>query len=92
MVKLSADGSKLLCGTYLGGSLNEAAWNLAVDASGNATIVGNTFSTNFPTTANAMQYSALTKRCVNILRTRATARRKWSAYSPMLLKVWRTRL
>ena len=57
VVKLTPDGSKLVYGTYIGGSLNEAAWNLTVDSAGNATIVGNTFSTNFPTTPTAISQS-----------------------------------
>jgi uncharacterized protein (TIGR03437 family) len=54
VVKLSPDGSKILYGTYIGGSMNDGAWGMAVDGSGNVTVVGDTISTDFPTTANAI--------------------------------------
>jgi uncharacterized protein (TIGR03437 family) len=54
VVKLSPDGGKLLYGTYIGGSMNDGAWAIAIDAAGNATVAGETLSTDFPTTANAI--------------------------------------
>jgi len=48
VLKLSADGQKLLYSTYLGGSLNDAArGGLEVDAEGNAYVVGMTESPDF---------------------------------------------
>jgi hypothetical protein len=48
VLKLSANGRKLLYSTYLGGSLNEAArGGLEVDAEGNAYVVGTTRSPDF---------------------------------------------
>src|SRR5207244_1840388 len=41
--------------TYLGGSRNDTAYGIAVDASGNAYVAGITDSTDFPTTAGAFQ-------------------------------------
>ncbi len=41
--------------TYLGGSDFDVGNGIAVDSSGNAYITGFTFSTNFPTTANAFK-------------------------------------
>ena len=41
--------------TYLGGSLSDGANGIAVDSSGNAYVVGTTFSTNFPVTTGAFQ-------------------------------------
>jgi alpha-tubulin suppressor-like RCC1 family protein len=38
--------------TYLGGSADDAAYAIAVDAAGNAYVTGVTDSTNFPTTSN----------------------------------------
>lgn len=48
VVKLNPSGSQLLYSTYLGGTQNEMAWGIAVDASGVATVAGCTQSTNFP--------------------------------------------
>jgi hypothetical protein len=55
VVKLSADGSKLLYASYLGGRDDDVGTGVAVDASGQAYVTGETFSTDFPTTANALQ-------------------------------------
>jgi len=52
--KLNAAGSALIYSTYLGGGDIEESDGIAVDASGNAYVVGSTQSTNFPT-ANALQ-------------------------------------
>lgn len=46
--------------TYLGGSGQEIANDLAVDAAGNSYIVGKTYSANFPKTAGSYQNSAAT--------------------------------
>lgn len=46
--KLSADGSHLLYGTYLGGTADDHGAAIAVDASGSAYVTGSTYSTNFP--------------------------------------------
>lgn len=51
---LAADGSALQYSTYLGGSGRDYGDNLAVDAAGNAYVVGWTESTDFPT-VNAVQ-------------------------------------
>ncbi|MFL6337244.1 MAG: SBBP repeat-containing protein [Pyrinomonadaceae bacterium] len=56
VAKLSADGATLLWATYYGGSGNEDARGLAVDAGGNAYITGITDSLNLPA-VNAFQPS-----------------------------------
>ena len=53
--KLNATGSALIYSTYLGGSNGSEASSLAVDASGNTYVTGWTASSNFPTTAGAIQ-------------------------------------
>ena len=47
--KLNAAGSTLLFSTYLGGSLTDNGFRIAVDSSGYAYVTGNTSSTDFPT-------------------------------------------
>ncbi len=53
--KLNPAGSTLIYSTYLGGSHMEGGAGIAVDASGNAYITGDTNSSNFPTTPGAFQ-------------------------------------
>jgi len=47
-------GSTLLFSTYLGGTGDEAANDLALDSSGNIYVAGDTFSTDFPITTSAL--------------------------------------
>ena len=53
--KLNASGSTLVYATYLGGSGQDKGAGIAVDGSGNAYVTGYTVSTDFPTTAGALQ-------------------------------------
>lgn len=46
--KLNTAGSALAYSTYLGGSMADSAHGVGVDASGNAVVVGNTLSNNYP--------------------------------------------
>ena len=57
VTKLDPTGSFLVYSTYLGGVSNDYGNGIAVDAAGNAFIVGQTFSSNFPVTAGAFQTS-----------------------------------
>lgn len=54
---LNAAGSALIFSTYLGGTGDEAGQGIAVDSSGNAYVVGGTFSTDLPATPGAFQTS-----------------------------------
>ena len=55
VAKLDPTGSKLLYSTYLGGSALDAGLAIAVDSAGAAYVAGGTQSTDFPTTAGALQ-------------------------------------
>jgi hypothetical protein len=55
VAKLSASGSALVYSSYLGGTDQETANGIAVDATGNAYVTAYTQSADFPTTAGAFQ-------------------------------------
>lgn len=55
VTKLNASGTSLAYSTLLGGFDNDSGFGIAVDASGNAYVTGQTASTDFPTTALAFQ-------------------------------------
>jgi hypothetical protein len=55
VTKLNATGSALVYSTYLGGTVDDQGFGIAVDGPGNAYVVGMTNSPTFPTTANAAQ-------------------------------------
>ncbi len=54
---LNASGSSLLYSTFLGGSRDEEGNGIVLDNSGGILIVGDTNSTDFPTTSNALDTS-----------------------------------
>ncbi len=53
VTKLSADGSHLVYSTFIGGTGSEFGRGIAVDTSGCAYIIGDTSSSDFPTTPGA---------------------------------------
>jgi hypothetical protein len=55
VTKLDATGSNLIYSTYLGGSMDEIAYCLALDSQNNSYITGYTTSINFPVTSDAYQ-------------------------------------
>lgn len=55
VTKLNSSGSALIFSTYLGGNGDDQGNGIALDSSGNSYIVGQTTSTNFPTTVGAFQ-------------------------------------
>jgi Beta-propeller repeat/PASTA domain len=58
VTKLSADGSSLFYSIYLGGSASDGAAGIAIDKAGSMHVTGSTFSTDFPTTADAFDRSS----------------------------------
>jgi Bacterial Ig-like domain (group 3)/Chitobiase/beta-hexosaminidase C-terminal domain/Beta-propeller repeat len=55
VAKLNSTGTAVLYCTYLSGSLTDKTNGIAIDASGNAYIAGQTTSTDFPVTTGAFQ-------------------------------------
>ncbi|HXI27135.1 MAG TPA: SBBP repeat-containing protein, partial [Vicinamibacterales bacterium] len=53
ILQISADGTTVLSSTYLGGTGNDRAEGIAVDAAGNIYVSGRTQSPDFPLTAGA---------------------------------------
>ena len=59
IVKLSSDGTRLIFGTYLGGSgEDDAVMGVRLDGRGNLHLAGHTKSTDFPVTPSAAQPKA----------------------------------
>lgn len=56
VAKLNASGSALLYSTYFGGGYYDEAFGIAVDATGNAYVTGQTASFNFPLKAAIQDY------------------------------------
>jgi hypothetical protein len=59
LTKLSPDGRTILYSTYLGGSAVDEPAAVAVDAGGRVYLTGNTYSADFPRTADAVRTSAV---------------------------------
>lgn len=55
IAKLDPTGSQLVFSTFLGGSLDDVAFGIAIDSSNNVYVGGCTLSSDFPTTAGALQ-------------------------------------
>src|SRR5438874_3123825 len=55
VTEFSADGTRLVYSTYLGGSAEDQGNSVAVDLSGSAYVTGATLSSDFPTTSGASQ-------------------------------------
>ena len=55
VAELSAAGTRLVYATYLGGSTYDWAYGIAANGAGDAYVVGEAFSTDFPVTPGAFQ-------------------------------------
>ena len=55
VTRVNATGSGLVYSTFVGGGLNDFGLGIAVDGEGRASVAGVTLSTDFPTTAGAVQ-------------------------------------
>jgi Beta-propeller repeat len=55
VTKMNPAGTNLLYSSYVGGSGGDSGLGVAVDGSGNICVTGETSSTDFPTTANALK-------------------------------------
>jgi presenilin-like A22 family membrane protease len=60
VTKLNSGGTALIYSTFLGGSGYDGALAIALDAAGNAYVVGGAGSIDFPVTASAFQKTSLT--------------------------------
>lgn len=87
VAKIDPTGSTLLYSTYLSGSATQQATGLALDASGNAYVTGNTTSTDFPV-RNAFQPTCAMNRttgaCSNAFLTKISATGDALLYSTYL--------
>lgn len=63
LFKMNGTLSTMIWGTYLGGSLDDAAYSIAFDKNGDVIAAGGTRSTNFPVSAGAYQSSFSGGRC-----------------------------
>src|SRR5262249_41248329 len=55
VTKPNPAGTALIYSTFVGGNADDVGRGIAIDVSGNAYVVGQTFSADFPTTAGAFQ-------------------------------------
>ncbi len=79
VTKITAGGS-IAWSTYLGGSGDEIGWGLALDPAGNVAVVGQTNSTNFPTTTGAYDTTLGGARDAFVTKIDAAGNLLWSTY------------
>ncbi len=83
VAKLSSTGT-LVYSTYLGGSASDVANGIAVDSAGNATIIGTTASTNFPSSLALQNVSKLGAGDSSVFVTRLNAGGSALLYSTIM--------
>ncbi len=81
VTKLDASGTFLNYSSFLGGNNVESGYSIAVDAFGNATVTGYTYSTDFPVTASAWD-KILDRKDAFVTRLFWTG--EWLVYSTLL--------
>ena len=72
VTQLSAAGDALAYSTYLGGDGNDFGFDIALDTAGNASVIGPTDSSDFPTTPDAIQSGSAGVTDAFITRLNAT--------------------
>lgn len=72
VTRLNTTGSALVYSTYLGGENDDLGLDIALSGSGDAYVVGQTFSANFPTTPGAYQTAPGSDSDVFVARLDAT--------------------
>lgn len=80
IVRLSADGSRLLYGSYLGGAGRDAAMDVVTDGAGGIVLTGVTDSLNFPTTPGAAQKERRGSTDAFLVKLRPGAGLSYSTY------------
>ena len=80
VAKLASDGSRLIYGTYLGGSGGQSALSLAVDPAGSAYVAASVNSTDFPTTPQSVRYTGQYQTA--IVKFDAAGKLQYSALFP----------
>lgn len=66
--KLNATGTGLVYSSFLGGADDQSAYDIHVDAAGNAFMTGQTTSADFPTTAGAFQKTLTAGNCGTVAK------------------------
>ena len=84
VAKFNPTGTALIYSTRLGGNSTEMANGIAVDGSGNAYVVGQTYSSNFPTTIGAFQRVKQVANYSNAFLTKLNATGTALIYSTLL--------
>ena len=86
VARLSADGSSLLYSTFLGGADHDYGYAVALGADGAATVAGQTWSSDFPTTIGS--YDEAHNGDADAFVTRLSADGKSLLYSTFLGGAW----
>lgn len=73
VTKMNDSGSGIVYSTYLGGSVQDDPSGITVDGSGNALVTGVTYSSDFPTTSDALDNTHDTGDCSTISPNGGTA-------------------